>query len=172
MRVKVSFGAASGEAVKLVDRFGQSTARSISPPRSRPKPNCSRTNRPKPTWLATLHPPALDTFGGLPGSGAKLGLKRSGFFHVEKKGDRWILVDPDGNAFFHLGICGFNPSDDYTYVAGRERVYEWLPAHDGEFADARFTPTATGTRWPSRSTWSTRSARPAGPTTRPATPRA
>ena len=40
------------------------------------------------------------------------------------------------NAFFHLGICGFGPCDDYTYIAGRERVYEWLPAREGEFASA------------------------------------
>ena len=45
-------------------------------------------------------------------------------------------MDPEGNAFFHLGICGFGPSDDYTYFAGRERVYEWLPAREGEFASA------------------------------------
>ena len=49
---------------------------------------------------------------------------------------RWILVDPDGNAFFHLGICGFNPSDDYTFVQGREQIYEWLPSHSGQFQTA------------------------------------
>ncbi|MBM3887801.1 MAG: agarase, partial [Verrucomicrobia bacterium] len=84
-------------------------------------------------WLASLQPPTFDAYGGLPGSKEKLGLKQTGFFHVEKKDGRWILVDPDGNAFFHLGVCAFGPSDDYTYFAGREHIYEWLPARDGEF---------------------------------------
>ncbi len=80
--------------------------------------------------------PQVDPFGGLPGSGQKCGLKQTGFFHVEQAGGRWLLVDPAGNAIFHLGICGFQPSDDYTYIKGREQSYEWLPAYDGEFHTA------------------------------------
>ncbi|TLD71024.1 hypothetical protein FEM03_08905 [Phragmitibacter flavus] len=75
-----------------------------------------------------------DEFGGLQGSREKLGLKATGFFHVEKKEDgRWLLVNPVGNAFFHLGVCGFNPNDDYTLTKGRESAYEWLPESKGEF---------------------------------------
>ena len=78
----------------------------------------------------------LSAFGGLPGSGTRLGLKATGFFHVEKHDDRWLLVDPAGNAFFHFGLCGAAPSDDYTLVKGREAAYEWLPSPEGEFATA------------------------------------
>lgn len=85
-------------------------------------------------YYESLQPPARDAFGGLPGSKEKLGLKATGFFHMEKKGDRWILVDPAGNAFFHLGVCGVVPNDDFTLVTGRESAYEWLPQKEGEFA--------------------------------------
>lgn len=78
----------------------------------------------------------LDSYGGLPDSGVKLGLKKTGFFHVEKKGERWILVDPEGNAFFHLGVCVFGFCDDYTYIEGRKEIFEWLPPQDEKFANA------------------------------------
>jgi hypothetical protein len=80
--------------------------------------------------------PPTDRFGGLPGSGAKLGLKATGFFHLEQRHGRWILVNPDGNAFFHLGVCVFGPGDDYTLVKGRESIYEWIPPFDGDFRTA------------------------------------
>ncbi|MFA6561514.1 MAG: beta-galactosidase [Verrucomicrobiia bacterium] len=135
MRVKIVFGAPSADAPKLVDRFGQSTC-SDFPGKVKSEEELKQDTQAETAWLAGLQPPALDTLGGLPGSKEKLGLKRTGFFHVEKKDARWILVDPEGSAFFHLGVCAFGPSDDYTYFAGRERVYEWLPARDGEFASA------------------------------------
>ncbi len=140
LRVKIAFGAPSADAPKLVDRFGQS-ARFDFPGKVRSEEELKQDAQAEAAWLAGRQPPALDAFGGLPGSKEKLGLKPTGFFHVEKKDARWILVDPDGNAFFHLGVCGFGPSDDYTYFAGRERVFEWLPARDGEFASA-FHPDA------------------------------
>ncbi len=94
-------------------------------------------------YYASLTPPTFDKYGGLPDSGPKLGLQKSGFFHVEKKGDKWMLVDPDGNLFFHLGICAFAPGDDYTTVKGRESAYEWLPPTDGEFKTA-YMPNVGG----------------------------
>ena len=82
----------------------------------------------------------LDRFGGVAGLGAALGLRQTGFFHVERhdQGDRerWILVDPDGNPFFHLGVCCFAPGDSFTDVSGRTEQFEWLPPHDGPFAAA------------------------------------
>ena len=135
MRVQISSRPATGPAVKLVDRFGQST-RSDLAGKVKTEDELKQDVQTEAAWLASLHPPVLDTYGGLPGSREKYGLRRTGFFHVEKKDVRWILVDPDGNAFFHLGVCAMNPSDDYTYFAGRESLYEWLPAHDGEFKSA------------------------------------
>ncbi len=94
----------------------------------------------------------LDSFGGLAGEGAKMGLRKTGFFHCEKKTvkgrERWYLVDPEGNPFFHLGICGFGASDDYTNVEGRQDAFEWLPPHEGPMA--RAWKDAPGSWWNSR----------------------
>lgn len=133
MRLTIRSAAPSGETPKLVDRFGQST-RFDFPGKVKTEEELKQDVQTEAAWLARLHPPLFDRFGGLPGSGEKLGLKKTGFFHVEKQGQRWILVDPEGNAFFHLGVCAFGPADDYTYVAGRESIYEWLPAREGQFA--------------------------------------
>ena len=78
----------------------------------------------------------LDDFGGIAGTGRKLGLKKTGFFHLEKRGERHYLVDPAGNAFFHLGVCVFGGGDDLTDVTGREDAFEWIPPHEGPFAAA------------------------------------
>ena len=75
-------------------------------------------------------------YGGLTASGAALKLKRTGFFHVERRGQRWLLVDPGGDAFFHLGVCVMSPGDEYTVVAGREKTFAWIPPRQGEFASA------------------------------------
>jgi len=124
-----------GKAHPLVDKFGQST-REEWPQKVNREDELNADTDTEKAWIATLHPPEIDACGGLPGSSARLGLKATGFFHVEQKTGRWFLVDPKGNAFFHLGLCGANPSDDYTLVKGREAAYEWLPPHDGEFATA------------------------------------
>ena len=109
-----------------------------------PRQGEGRRRSSRPTSLARpptgrpTSPPAVDRWGGLPGSKEKLGLQATGFFRVEKKGDRWLLVNPDGNVTFHLGICVFNynPGDETTYIEGRREIYEWLPPLDGEFAAA------------------------------------
>ena len=87
-----------------------------------------------------LHPARRSVWGGLDGAGKALGLSATGFFHVEKKTvggrERWLLVDPAGEPFFHLGICCFGASDDYTDVTGRRAGFAWLPPHEGPFAAA------------------------------------
>lgn len=123
----------AGTAHPLVDKFGQST-REDWPQKVKSEEELKADVSAEATWLDSLHPPALDPYGGLPGSGKPLGLQATGFFHVEKKNDHWFLVDPAGNAFFHLGLCGASPGEDYTLVKGRESAYEWLPKREGEFA--------------------------------------
>ncbi len=134
-KVKVTLQAPDAGARKLVDRFGQNATADF-PGKVTTETDLKQDVKTEAAWLASLQPPERDIYGGLPGSGAKLGLQKTGFFHVEKKQERWFLVDPDGNACFHLGICGFNPSDDYTYIKGREDIYEWLPPREDVFASA------------------------------------
>ncbi len=135
----VSRDASAARRMVLVDRFGQTTQRDF-PGKVKDEAELKADVAAETAYYAGLTPPARNRFGGLPGSGAKLGLKKSGFFHVEarKSGGRdvWVLVDPDGDACFHLGVCGFGPSDDYTTVENRTDSFEWLPPHDGAFAAA------------------------------------
>ncbi|MGD0088690.1 MAG: sugar-binding protein [Planctomycetota bacterium] len=151
-RLRVTLGAAEGgvKSVVLVDEFGQD-AQSDWPGKVKKIEELKADVESEKAYYAGFKAPQLDSFGGLPGSGAKLGLKKTGFFHVERSAAvpaapagetpavRWHLVDPEGNLFFHLGVCSFGPSEDYTYVKGRERVYAWLPPYEGEF-HAAFHP--------------------------------
>ncbi|MDF3057980.1 MAG: hypothetical protein K0R17_2195 [Rariglobus sp.] len=111
----------------LVDRFGQS-ARKDYPGKVKSEDELKADIAVQQAALGAYQGPALDKFGGLAGSGQKLGLKATGFFHTALIGkDRHVLVTPEGNAFFQLGVCGIANTDDFTLVKGREKIYEWLP---------------------------------------------
>jgi hypothetical protein len=131
--VVVSEDVSDVRKVVLVDRFGQSTRKSF-PGKISSEADLKADVQSEKAYYASLKPIATDTYGGIPGSGAKLGLKKTGFFHVERRNEKWYLVDPEGNAFFHLGICVFGGGDDFTYVEGREDQYEWIPPTTGLFA--------------------------------------
>ncbi len=138
-RKEMSFTATTHEsaakAAPLVDSLGQS-AREDWPGKVKDIKELAADVEADKSYYANLTPPPVGPYGGLLGSKEKLGLKSTGFFHLEKKGERWLLADPAGDAFFHLGLCSAQPSEDYTLVKGRESSYEWLPPHDGEFATA------------------------------------
>jgi len=128
-------GGTGGPTKKLVDSLGQSTAETW-PAKMKRVEELASDAKADDAYFASLHPPKTDRFGGLPGSEALLGLKKTGFFHVEQHNEKSWLVDPEGNVFFHLGLCGFTPNDEYTYIKGREGIYEWLPKPDSEFQSA------------------------------------
>ena len=139
--VEIKFGRDNSEfrQAKLLDKFGQ-VSRDF-PGKINDEAELLEDARTEADYYASLGTPLkLNRFGGLAESGAKYGLKKTGFFHVENKPvdgkDRWILVDPEGDAFFHLGVCGFGPSDDFTNVEGRQGAFEWLPPHDEKFGAA------------------------------------
>lgn len=78
-------------------------------------------------------------WGGLPGSRETFDLSATGFFHlekVEKLGGRTVLVDPEGNLYFHLGMSGITPGNEVTCVAGRENIYAELPEKSGKLEPA------------------------------------
>lgn len=111
----------------LVDRYGQS-ARKDYPGKVRSDDELKADVAAQQTALGSYQGPVLDRFGGLAGSGEKLGLKATGFFHTALIAkDRHVLVTPEGNAFFQLGVCGIANTDDFTTVKGREKNYEWVP---------------------------------------------
>ena len=125
----------SGVAKILVDAMGQSTL-TTWPQKMKDAADLQADRASDDAYYASFQTPVRDHFGGLPDSGTKLGLKKTGYFHVEPGTSKSWLVDPEGNAFFHLGLCGFNPSDDYTYIKGREDIYAWIPPATGEFKTA------------------------------------
>jgi len=137
--IAVSLDASAERRIVLVDRFGQTTQRDF-PGKVKDDAELKADAETVAVTIDSLDLPSRNRFGGLAGSGARLGLKKTGFFHVEQKRvagrDVWVLADPDGDAFFHLGVCTFGPGEDYTSIENREDVYDWLPPHDGPFAAA------------------------------------
>lgn len=123
----------------IVDQFGQDMAMDF-PDKVKSEDELKADVEAEKSYYASLNPPTFDRFGGLPGSGEKLGLKKTGFFHVQKitlnGREKWVMVNPDGNVFFHLGVCSFIAGYNMTLVHGREGVYELLPPKDGEFKTA------------------------------------
>jgi glycosyl hydrolase family 42 (putative beta-galactosidase) len=60
----------------------------------------------------------------------------SGFFRTQKDGDRWLLVDPEGYAFYSIGIdiVGVGIGGNVEGISG---LHEWLPKPTNEtYADA------------------------------------
>lgn len=124
-----------GKAKVQVDRFGQ-LADVDFPEKVRSEQELKEDLTAEKAYYASFKPPEFDPWGGLPGSGKKFGLKKTGFFHVEKTGKRYLLVTPDGNAFFQIGCCLVSRCDDYTYIKGRKSIYEWLPERKGIWKEA------------------------------------
>ncbi|AHF90550.1 hypothetical protein OPIT5_10400 [Opitutaceae bacterium TAV5] len=111
-----------------MDRFGQSV-RTDYPGKVSSEDELRADIVKQKAALGPRQGPALDRFGGLAGSGQKLGLKKTGFFHTALAAPgRHVLVTPEGNAFFQLAVCGIANTNDYTVVKGRERIYEWVPS--------------------------------------------
>ncbi|MGA2245231.1 MAG: sugar-binding protein [Verrucomicrobiota bacterium] len=135
LRIAESVAAGGEKRIIIADRFGQDQALDF-PGKIKNEEMLKQDVAADDAYYSSLRPPATDAFGGSPGSGAKYGLKRTGYFHIERVAAKFMLVNPEGNATFHLGICGFQPSDDFTYLEGRESAYEWLPAYDSEFKTA------------------------------------
>lgn len=133
-KMRVVVGAADGgvKKVVLVDEFGQDF-QSDYPGKVKRLEELKADVENEKAYYAKFKSQTLDAFSGVPGSGAKLALKKTGYFHVEQKGERWHLVDPDGNQFFHMGLCSFGAAEDYTYIKGRASAYAWLPPFEGEF---------------------------------------
>jgi hypothetical protein len=134
--VGASTGPAAAQPTAIVDRYGQWIAKTF-PEKVTGDDQLRADVAADKAYFDSLQPPAVDSFGGLPGSGEKYGLKKTGFFHLGTVGKSDVLVDPDGNAFFQLGVCDITPGDDYTLTGGRKGLFEWLPTmKDREFRSA------------------------------------
>ncbi|MBN2291581.1 MAG: hypothetical protein JXM70_04095, partial [Pirellulales bacterium] len=142
----MDIGGLAGEdaAVKpVIDRYGQWVDRDF-PAKVQSDEELKQDAEADRAYYASLNPPTTDSYGGFPGTGEKYGLKKTGFFHLGKIGDADVLVTPEGNAFFQLGVCCLTPCDEYTRVAGREKIYEWLPAKNDPTFGTAWKPNDPG----------------------------
>jgi len=132
----IKYNFSGSEKVKpRVDEFGQPTALDF-PGKIKTVEELRADVELERAYYAGLQPPRLARYGGMPGSGEQYQVKGSGFFRVAEAADRKLLVTPDGDLFFQLGVCTVSPCDDYTYITGRREIYSWLPAYEGEFKTA------------------------------------
>lgn len=138
LKIKVAAEGSTAPPKVIIDKFGQTVE--DFPDKVRSEDELKSDVEAEKAYYASFTPPELDRYGGLPGSGEKYGLKKTSFFHVQKMNDgtreRWVMVNPDGNAFFHLGICVFTQGYNLTYIKGREGIYEWIPPNKGEWVGA------------------------------------
>lgn len=125
---------AAPKTTAKIDRFGQFIAKDFTA-KVKSVDELKADVTQDESYYASLKPSATDAYGGLLGSGEKYGLQKTGFFHLGKLGKSDVLVTPDGNAFFQLGVCSALINiDDYTKVTGREGIFERLP----DFNDPKF----------------------------------
>jgi hypothetical protein len=53
--------------------------------------------------------------------------KGTGFFRVEKIGDRWWFVDPEGCRFWSAGVNGAGAPPPRTQIIGRDKLFASIP---------------------------------------------
>lgn len=72
---------------------------------------------------------------GHPGARSARGdSEASGFFRVDRRDGRHIMIDPSGNQFYSLGVDCVSPAIA-ARTDGIERLYAWLPPRHGEYAE-------------------------------------
>jgi hypothetical protein len=65
-------------------------------------------------------PVPLDPYGG---RADQKGGKGTGFFYTERIGNRWWLIDPDGNRYFNIGLDAVGPGETATEKTAFEQKY-------------------------------------------------
>ncbi|MCV9387417.1 hypothetical protein [Reichenbachiella ulvae] len=85
--------------------------------------------------------PELSTFGGWKVNPSEA----TGFFRVEKKGDRWWIIDPAGYPFIHKGVAVFRPGKSENQKAAQAEKYgsneNWIEKETAFLRDYGFNGT-------------------------------
>ena len=117
---------------KLLDRLGQSRLRTW-PGKA---VNASQVNqRIREQWKAVPRcawPRHFSRWGGWKSRKLSAG---TGFFGVQHDGRRWWLVDPDGFAFWSVGVDCVSVDQTNTAYAGLQTALTWRPNPRGRYAD-------------------------------------
>jgi len=116
------------QETKLVDMFGQDKRKSWPGKIDSAATLCTRLAA-LPGDIAEL-PGWTDVYGGC--RDLRLGAG-TGFFTKARHDGRWYLVDPEGFAFFSLGVDCVGARPD-SRVDGVEGLCEWLPDADSPYA--------------------------------------
>lgn len=116
----------------LVDGFGQ-YSRGQWPEKVTDARQLREAAQAEAAQLAKARPDSArhDRFGGLLGAAP---FEATGFFHTRKHDGRWLLVTPEGNPFYSLGVNAVSASQSRTYVEGRESMFLDLPAEGSPLA--------------------------------------
>lgn len=120
----------------VVDRYGQKISAQFPDKVTKDEELAADVAADEAYYGSLQAPAAFDELGGLKGSKESLGLTAKGFFSIQKNGDQPILVAPNGNAYFSLGVNGITNNETFTLVKGREQIYEWIPPYDSEYRGA------------------------------------
>ena len=62
--------------------------------------------------------------------------KATGYFRTHHDGTRWWLVDPEGHAFFSLGLDGVRPGETAAVLPGTEPLFGPLAPRSGPLSEA------------------------------------
>jgi len=122
----------------IVDRYGQFAHATWPGKLTHDFEFAARTKSEKMDLDRTPSLPGRDAYGGWLAGPA---LHPTGFFRTEKVQGKWWLVDPAGHLFFSIGIDTIQPYDK-TMIAGREKLFSWMPEANDPLA--RFQSTETG----------------------------
>ncbi|MFI4910107.1 MAG: sugar-binding protein [Sedimentisphaeraceae bacterium JB056] len=122
-------------AEALYDKYGQSTSVNF-PQKVTNDEQLKQDIEFDKEFYTSFNPLELDSYGGLAGSKEKYNLEATGFFSVQKIGDRFVLVTPEGNMYFTLTVGGLMTYHTLMPVKGKEDNFEWLPAAEGKFRKA------------------------------------
>lgn len=123
---------------KRVDEFGQYTRKDW--------PNKTYSKEQLVAFLraeAARPEPALPTDWSRFGGWKCKHFEPTGFFRAEHDGARWWLVDPEGYAFYSVGLDCVLPGEP-AWVHGIEKLFSWLPDPSAEYGE--FVTKAKDTR--------------------------
>lgn len=115
----------------LLDGFGQSTLHNWATKTRSESELIERLRCQLETAPQRRFPANYSRWGGW----KELRFEATGFFRTHHDGKRWWLVDPDGYAFWSVGLDCVRPDTDAN-IEGLEDALSWLPAPESEFKPA------------------------------------
>jgi hypothetical protein len=124
------------KADMLIDQFGQVKSANFPAKVTSEQELKDDVAKDQAYYSSLLAPNSFDETGGLKGSKEALNLQAKGFFNIQQTNGKPTLVSPVGAAYFSLGVNGITNNETFTKVAGREKVFEWIPPYDSEYTGA------------------------------------